>query len=407
MTRIAALGTYLPVWGTPRQRRIGSDEDAITLAVAAGRAALADPPVDTSVETSVNTVVLVTRDLPLVEGGVAAALLAGLGLPADREVIERNGGAPATLDALTQAPAGTLVIGVDLDPAGAAAALVTADSTGLEVRAGRRVTRSLPVRARGGDGVVHDYDDPRLLRERGLNASLEYLQLAEPPVAVTGTSAADGKRVSRGAAVDVPTSGASAPLFALAALPAGTAGTILGVDQATVGTAELTGHGGATVRRDELPARPVPATRPSDGPPIPISLPAYDRAFLAKLTFQAGRGADGVLTFPPRRSAETGEVPDLVPLPRRGEVYTMTTINVPVPGMATPYSLVMVELDDVGVRVLCRTTACAADEVAIGDSGQMVFRRVAVRSGVPDYSYAFRPDSAATTLATTGAGDRS
>src|SRR2546430_4382590 len=39
-------------------------------------------------------------------------------------------------------------------------------------------------------------------------------------------------------------------------------------------------------------------------------------------------------------------------LPRHGSVYTMTMINVPVPGKATPYSLAIVELDGVGVRVL-------------------------------------------------------
>jgi uncharacterized OB-fold protein len=70
----------------------------------------------------------------------------------------------------------------------------------------------------------------------------------------------------------------------------------------------------------------------------------------------------------------------------------MTMINVPVPGKATPYSLAIVELDEVGVRVLCQITGRAADEVAIGDRGELVFRLVEMRSGVPDYGYAFLPD---------------
>jgi uncharacterized OB-fold protein len=385
MTRIASFGTYLPPWGTQHKRQTGPDEDALTLAVAAGRAALAG--------ATATRVVLVTHDLPLIEGGIAAALLAALSLDPDREVVERNGGAPATLDALAGASPGTLVIAVDVEPAGAAAALVTAESTGLEVTAGPRLARSLPVTARGRDGVVHDYDDPRLLRERGLNASLERLAVGDA-LALAGASAADARRVCGGKPEELPTRGASSALFALAALPSGVAGTVLAVDQATVSGVTLTGTGHATVTRDELPARALPKTRYSEGPTIPISLPAYDRAFIPKLTLSAGRSADGTLTFPPRRDAISGTEPDLVPLPRRGEIYTFSTINVPVPGMATPYSLVMVELGDVGVRVLCRTTACAADEVAIGDTGAMVLRRVAVRSGVPDYQYAFLPDSA-------------
>ncbi len=38
---ITAIGTYLPVWGTETVRSAGSDEDAVTMAVDAGRAALA------------------------------------------------------------------------------------------------------------------------------------------------------------------------------------------------------------------------------------------------------------------------------------------------------------------------------------------------------------------------------
>lgn len=386
MVRIASFGTYLPPWGTPSRRTAGSDEDALTLAVAAGRAALG--------EQSADRVIFVSQDLPLVEGGVAAALLAGLGLPPHLEVIERNGGAPAALDALTDARPGSLILAADLAPAGAAAALTTDAETALEVVAGRRIARSLPVIARGRDGVVHNYDDPRLLRERGLNAGLTALGEVGPVIAVAGVSAADARRQCTGEPAELPTQGASAALFALASVPVGSAGAVLAADQASISSASITGRGSATLRRVELPPRAAPTVKYSEGPPIPISLPAYDRAFVPKLTFQAGRSSAGDLVFPPRRDVDSGAEPELVPLPRRGEVYTMTTINVPVPGMATPYSLVIVELDGVAVRVLCRTTGCAADEVEIGSSGQMVLRRVAMRSGVPDYNYAFLPDCA-------------
>ena len=79
MPYVASIGTYLPCWGTSQHRVAGDDEDAITLAVEAGRAAL-------SSGSSVERVVLVSRNLPLLESSNAAVLLAGLGLDPELEV---------------------------------------------------------------------------------------------------------------------------------------------------------------------------------------------------------------------------------------------------------------------------------------------------------------------------------
>ncbi len=83
--------------------------------------------------------------------------------------------------------------------------------------------------------------------------------------------------------------------------------------------------------------------------------------------------------------------PELVALPREATVYSAVTINVPVPGLATPYSLALVELGDSGVRLLTHVTDAEPGAVAIGDRGRVLLRRVAIRSGVPDYGYAFAP----------------
>ncbi|EUA58518.1 hypothetical protein I550_1661 [Mycobacterium intracellulare 1956] len=105
MTQVLSIGTYLPPW-TLRDRRVkGPDEDALTMAVAAGRAA--DP------EATAERVVLVSRDFPLLEGGNGAVLLAALSLPADTPVAEVLGGAPAVLDQICNAGEGTLVIAAD------------------------------------------------------------------------------------------------------------------------------------------------------------------------------------------------------------------------------------------------------------------------------------------------------
>ncbi len=176
MPYVASVGTYLPCWGTSLHRVAGDDEDVVTMAVEAGRAAL-------TAGGAVERVVLVSRDLPLLESSNAAVLLAGLGLDPELEVDERLGGAPATVDAVSSARPRTLIIGADLAPAGAAA-IVTAEN-GLQVRTAARVARSLPVRTRKATGDVHDYGDPRLLHERGLIASLAAAWL-DTPVAVAG-----------------------------------------------------------------------------------------------------------------------------------------------------------------------------------------------------------------------------
>jgi uncharacterized OB-fold protein len=405
MTHVAAIATYLPCWGSARGRVAGGDEDAVTLAVEAGRAAIgAADGVDSVGGGSaggVQRVVLVSRELPLLEGGNAAVLLAGLGLNPEIEVSERLGGAPAALDALTSARPRTLVIAVDVQPfAGAAAALVA--GPGLHVVPAARLARSLPVRTRSAAGEIHDYGDPRLLRERGVLASLAALTAdgADKPLALAGVDARQAAAVCAGQPPALPTTGASSALFALAALAESRAsGPLFAAEQATVSGVQV-GDGAALVRRLEPAARPVPASTFTPGKEIPVSLAAYDRAFSAKVRFEAGRqAATGELDFPPRyRVGQDGSLHTdytLVPLPRTGTVYTGVTVRVPVPGLPTPYSLVIVELDDVGVRVLAPVTGASPGSVQIGDRGRMVLRRVAVRSGVPDYGYAFCPEEAA------------
>jgi len=388
MPYVASIGTYLPCWGAPMHRMAGDDEDAITLAVEAGRAALV-------ASGAVERVVLVSRDLPLLESSNAAVLLAGLGLDPELEVDERLGGAPATLDAISSARPRNLIIGTDLDPAGAAA-ILTAEH-GLAVRTAARIARSLPVRTRKATGDVHDYGDPRLLHERGLVASLEAAWL-DTPAAVAGVDHACAAELCIGDPPPLPTMGASASLFALAGMAdASTTGPLVAVEQAILSGITVTG-GAAPIHRREPAARPMPEGRYVAGAEIPISLAAYERAFEAKVRWEAGRFADSdELDFPPRyRVGSDGALAtdyELVPLPRTGSVYTETTVHMGVPGLRTPYSLVIVELDGVGVRALVKVTGAQPGSVEIGDRGRLALRRVAVRSGVPDYGYAFEPET--------------
>jgi uncharacterized OB-fold protein len=382
---ITSIGTYLPSWGSATGRVPGLDEDVITMAVAAGRAALGDTP-----PAAVHAVVLVTRDFPLLAGGNGPALLAGLGLPLECEVREQLGGPPSALEAVAEAETGTLVIGADLAPAGAAAAYC--GDAGVTLAIDGRVNRSMPVATRDDHGRTTDYADPRLLRERGLGVSLDRAGVTKA-AAVAGLPVKEAAVLTEGAPVALPTTGASSALFALASV-AGGGGRVLAVEQAAVVSADLAG-GPVAVTRDEL-APLAPSKRgPTPGADIGISLAAYERAFELKLRLEATKCATcGTLAVPARlRCLGCGseEPTGTVPLPREASVYTTTTIHVPVPGLVTPYTLVLVDLGDSGVRLLVRLTDAEPGSVAIGDGGELQFRLVAIRSGIPDYGYAFRP----------------
>jgi uncharacterized protein len=389
LAMIQSIGTYLPAWGTAASRVAGEDEDVVTMAVAAGLGAVAsvDP-------ASVCRVVLVSRDLPLLEGGNSAALLAGLGLAASTEVHEELGGAPAALEAVAAAPPGTLVIGSD-DTSGAGAAAVLCGSGGPGLSLVSRISRSLPVVTRDAHGAVTDYGDPRLLRERGVGESLRQAGLAGKVAAVAGLGRREAAPLTERDPPRLPTSGASAAVFALAVVgEGGVGGRLLAVEQAAVAAVDL-GRGKVDVSRHEPAPSSMPPGQRSAGPDISVSLAAYERAFDAKLRLEAARCRTcGTLSYPHRyRCLGCGseDPAELVELPRDAEVYTTATVHVPVPGLVTPYTLVLAELGDSGVRVLVRLTGAPAGAVAIGDRGHLVFRKVAVRSGVPDYGYAFLP----------------
>jgi len=389
---LLSIGTYLPPWGTDAARVNGRDEDAVTMAVEAGRAALQDG-------VDVDSVVLVTRDLPLLDGGNGAALVAGLGLPPATQVVEQIGGAPSVLDALVSVADSTLVIGADIGPTSGAAAAVVGSEGGVALVPRARVQRSLPTIARGGDGVVHDYADPRLTRERGMRTALDEAGIAEKAVAVVGLAPKDASALCEGGAPRVPTVGASAPLFALAALAESRAnGLVLAFEQANMTAVDVTTGVDVSVTRVQRSPQPPPKQALTPGPEIKLSLPAYERAFDAKVRLEAGCCPHcGTLALPPRhRCLGCGAEGDsaLVALPRDAVVYTTTTIHTPVPGLATPYTIVIVELGDTGVRLLAQVTGAPPGNIGIGDPGTMVLRRVAERSGVPDYGYSFLPAAA-------------
>ena len=397
MTQVLSIGTYLPPWTARDQRVKGPDEDALTMAVAAGRAA--DP------DAAAERVVLVSRDFPLLEGGNGAVLLAALSLSADTPVSEVLGGGPAVLDQIGGACNGTLVIAADDNDIAVGAGAVLAGDGGANLTPSARQTRSLPLTARGGDGARHAYVDPRLQREVGVRATLTRLGLTGTP----GLAAAAGVPLAHVAShfdtsdafADPSVSAAAIIRLMAGAVQAGRAGVLLAVEQSSISAAALTLEGpGPRIARDEFPPRELPPLRVADGVGIPISMPAYARAFEPKIrweaaVFEESPGIDATPQFPPRlRVNNLGQLATeyrLDPLPRTGTVYTHTTVRIPVPDLPSPYSLAVVQLDDSPVRVLLKVTGVPAGEAEIGQPGSVVLRRIATRAGIPDYGYAFWP----------------
>ncbi|GGL13045.1 Zn-ribbon domain-containing OB-fold protein [Nocardia jinanensis] len=400
MSEIVAIGTYLPPWTTAGKRVRGPDEDAVTMAVAAGR--VADP------DHRAQRVVVVSRTMPLIEGGNAAVLLAGLSLDAGIPVTEVLGGGPAALDQVVAAAPHTLIIGADDSPtaAGAAAVLTGSATSGTRLTAAGGQTRSLPVVIRTDQGERREYADPRLQREVGVKATIARLGVAEQPglrvAAVAGVKAAHIGGAFGKTPINDASDSASAAIRALAqAVEAGQSGLILATEQSVATAATLhPGDTPATVTRHEVVSGALPEAGVAPGIGIPISLAAYARAFEPKIRWEAAVfPGDDTPVFPPRRRVDdAGNLQSdyvLRPLPRTGEVYTHTTVAIPVPDLPSPYTIALVQLTDSPVRVLLKVTGATAGDVEVGRSGSVVLRRVALRSGVPDYGYAFWPDPVA------------
>jgi uncharacterized OB-fold protein len=403
MAQAVAIGTYLPPWQKGGRRVKGPDEDALTMAVAAGRAA--DP------DASAQRVVMVSRNFPLLEGGNAAVLLAGLSLLADVPVAEVLGGAPAVLDQILAGADGTLVIAADdSETAGGAAAVLIGSTSGATLSAAARQSRSLPMITRHDDGSGQIYADPRLGREVGVKSTLKRLGLTgtSAVAAVAGVAPGQlGKNFDvRDAAADATASGAAVIRLIADAAENRRPGLVVAVEQSSITVAELgVGASPPRIARDEAPAGDFPKFSFTEGVGIPISLPAYARAFGPKIRWEAAvfderPGIDGAPLLPPRArvDASGGLAAEyrLEPLPRTGTVYTHTTIRIPVPDLPCPYSLALIQLDGSPVRVLLKVTGVPPGTAEIGQHGSVVLRRIADRAGVPDYGYMFWPGKPST-----------
>jgi uncharacterized OB-fold protein len=382
---VHAVSLYRPAWEESGQRVAGPDEDVLTLAVAAAR--------PLAQRHEVRRVVVLTPNPDVLEGFGTGVLARALGLGDDTPVELRVAGAAAALAALLEASTGSLVVGVDLSPrAAAAGAAWIGDGPGLSLNRAGSVHGSLPMRVRHtGSAEPVVYGDARVERDLATAPLVERLR-GTGQISIVGTTPSEAKRL--GARSVAPTQGPAGVIHALAALSAvDEDARLVALDAASACAADVRSSV-VEVLDEEVPAVPA-SQRPSitQAVEVPFSMPAYARAFEAKIGLEGARCSCGTVSFPPRqlclecgRSGETTPIP----LPRTGEIYTSVKVHVPIPGIAGPYSLAIVALDDSPVRVLAQVADVGAREPAIGERGRLVLRRVAVREGVPDYGYAFQ-----------------
>jgi uncharacterized OB-fold protein len=395
---VTALTTYEPVWARGKQRVAGPDEDVVTAAVAVARA------LPTGAD-EVTRVVVVTPSPDVTEGWASGVVARALDLPPHAGVELRIGDGPDVVDALVAAAPGTIVVAVDIsDAAAAAAAAFVGKGQGLDLRVLAREHGSLPMRVRHVGAVQASvYDDGRVARDLFLKPLADRLRDGVE-AGVAGAAPSVLARLGGTPAV-TPTAGAAAAIFALRAM----------VHEATTGRLVVLGASGGVAVEVAAPG-PVDvvdltcAGRDAADAPrrrgaavdIPFSMPAYARAFDAKVGLVAAECVCGEVSYPPREvclaCGRTGET-HARPLARTGTIYTVVAIHVPIPGVAGPYALAIVEVDDSPVRVLAQVADVAATTPAIGDRGRLVLRRVAVREGVPDYGYAFVLDPVPAELA--------
>jgi uncharacterized protein len=393
VTDIRSLGTYLPGWDDGGTRVLGPDEDMLTVAVAAGRGALA-----VADDVAVSRVVLVCAEPDYLSGAPLPVLIRGLGLGAGIPAELRVGGGPAALDAAAQSSPGTLVIGVETGARpGAAAALV--GTGGLRIEQSATVQNSLPMRVHAsGESAFDLYVDGRVERELGWRPVIEALAGASDKPVLVGVPPKEAGRLGGRPAADAP-EGAAGALFALAWMAEQLeTGRLVALDSAVAVAVTIGACGDVRIAHDVRRAIPA-ADRPQRvGAPltIPMSMPSYGRAVEEKVGLLGWRCPDCGMQAYPRRDLCLGcrrmGGSEPFALPRRGEVYSTVTVHAPVPGITTPRGLAVVSLPPTSVRVLAHVTDTVADGCAIGDTGDLVLRLVAIREGVPDYGYAFRPD---------------
>ena len=468
---IVATGVYVPrqrldgdaieaAWGTspPVDRAAvpAADEDALTMAVAAGRDALGGDAPDAA---DVAHLAVATTTPPLDEEAFAPRIGAALGLDSEIGTTTATQSTAAGGEALlagADADGPALVIVADA-PAGdaaevgqrvgaGAAAFLVADGAGVALVDRARESRDAPGlrhRARGRTEVseldVTTYE--RETTREVVSAAVDRLELdhdavgaaslhqptGDIPHRIGAALPYDGAAIAAGTVVDdVGDAGAATVAIGLlAALEAvdsgatvvagffGSGATAVGVGF-EVATPPETGvetavDGGTEVSYPEaLRARGTIGETEVAGGGAHVSLPSWQRTIAQRYRLVAGRcPACGAVAFPPEGACPacgTRADFDPTPLARTGEVVAVTAIGqggappefVEQQRRDGPYAVAIVEAPTTGgdgsARFPAQLTDCDPGAVSVGDEVTGHLRRIYTVEGVTRYGLKFEPE---------------
>lgn len=462
MAGIAAVGVEVPqgrlsrealaaAWGTPAlpgERAVAAaDEDALTLAVEAGRRALSDGG-------GADALIFATTTSPYTDKSVAAVLATAMRLPDDLRTAELTGGGRCGLEALRMAAdlvdAGSarrvLVVvserrlatpgsAAEQTAGDAAVALVIDENAGVaRIEAWGEVTDDLTARWSLAGDRLHREFEPRLEVRHGLTeavAAAATRALAAAGIAPgelacailpgpggrAGSAAADKLGIGRDRLADLLTgqvgdAGAASPMLALAAaLPRlaerdrvlvaahgdGASAAVL-----TRGPAQSSSVEASLLRRREVasyeeyaaPRGLIEGAPDGGAESVEVSPVAYWRRRRAILAREGARcQACGTVQFPPAPACTECACRALVPveLADTGVVYTFTNDHL-VGGayLEQPLARCVIDLDG-GGRFYTTMTDCDPSLVRVGMQVELTFRLRSTGGGFRNYGWKCRP----------------
>lgn len=446
-----AVAEVAGAWGAGSGRGMlgvcDADEDTLTLAWQAGRAALDAAGVAAE---DLSGLWWGTTRPPFAEGPSHAVLCTALGLRPDAAGALLSGSPHAGIDALVGAwdalaagHAGVVLviasdalvpgvgtIGETTTGAGAVALVLRAagdatagNGSAPPARLVARATRMLPAvdRYRGdAELATGDIYDGRLFREEVFLPLVTGVGTSIGAAARWSLSDPDGKLAPAaakrlgGELVSAPVQGALGDT--------GAAGALLGALRAlgTTGTLGVIGYGGGRATAIAVDVtRPVPGSSDVDAAlsggaqvgyteaikargqlqpqtdPIPMGVPpggaAFVRGNVEMLSLEGARcrACNTVSTPPsihPTCTGCGGSDLEVVHLARRGTVQTFVVNQTMPPPFQAPLPIVVLDLDD-GARLMLQGVPADADALAIGDTVVLTLRRYAVERGIPVYGY--------------------
>ena len=467
---IVATGVYLPrsrldgdeieaAWGTaaPVDRAAvpAADEDALTMAVAAGRDALGSGDHDAD---DVAHLAVATTTPPLEEEAFAPRVGAALGLDSDIATTTTTqstaAGGEALLSGLT-ADGPTLVVVADAPTGDAAAvgqrvgagaaAFVVADGAAIVAADHTRESRDAPglrLRERGTtevselDITTYERETTRDIVSTAIGRlSIDHdavggAALHQPtgdiPHRIGAALPYDGAAIARGTVVDeIGDAGAATPaLGLLAALDAADAGatavagffgsgaTAIGIgfevdSPLDTGIEAAIEAGEAVSYPEALRARGTIGETDVAGGGAHVSLPSWQRTIPQRYRLVAGRCPEcGAVAFPPEGACPECHARvdfESVRLSRTGEIVAVTAIGqggappefVEQQRRDGPFAVAIVEspaADGGSARFPAQLTDCDPASVAVGDAVTGRLRRIYTVEGVTRYGLKFVPE---------------